>query len=188
MSSQFAIKDLKLEGVKLITPFYVEDNRGYFMKSLERGVFADWGLKADIYEEFESYSRKGVIRGMHFQTQHPQVKIVRAIRGTIHDIVVDLRKGSQTFGKYADVLLSDENHYSLWVPEGFAHGFEVLSDDAIMSYKCVGKYLSGYDSGIYYNDKNLALPWKTEHPVVSQKDSELQSLDEFIKTYEGLEG
>ena len=179
MNSKFSVQDLGIDGVKLITPFYMEDARGYFLKSIERDVFKEWGLNADIYEDFESYSRKGVIRGLHFQTQNPQVKIVRAIRGTVHDIIVDLRKGSKTYGKYVDVILSDENHQSLWVPEGFAHGFEVWSEDALMSYKCIGKYLSGYDTGIRWDDSDLALPWKTIVPIVSEKDAALMSFKEF---------
>ena len=186
MKSNFEIQDLLLDGVKLITPFYVEDNRGYFLKSVEKGIFGEWGLNADIYEDFESYSKKGVIRGMHFQTQNPQVKLVRAIKGTIHDVIVDLRRNSKTFGKYVDVILSEENHNCLWVPEGFAHGFEVLSEDAIMSYKCVGKYLEGYDTGIRWNDARLALPWCTEAPIVSEKDAALMTFDEFVDKHNGL--
>lgn len=186
MNTNFSVEDLAIEGVKLITPFYMEDNRGYFLKSVERDVFKEWGLDADIYEDFESYSKKGVIRGLHFQTKNPQVKIVRAIRGMIHDVIVDLRKDSPTFGKYVDVILSDENHNSLWVPEGFAHGFEVLSEDAIMSYKCIGKYLNGYDTGICWNDMDLAINWQTKNPIVSDKDAALMTFHEFTEQYSGL--
>lgn len=186
MNTSFEIQDMKIDGVKLITPFYVEDSRGYFLKSVEKDVFKEWGINLDIYEDFESYSRKGVIRGMHFQTQQPQIKLVRAIRGVIHDVVVDLRKGSQTFGQYVDVILSDENHNSLWVPAGFAHGFEVLSEDAIMSYKCIGKYLAGYDTGICWNDTDLHLPWQTKSPMVSDKDAALMSFQAFREKYTGL--
>lgn len=186
MNTCFEIKEMSIEGVKLITPFYSEDSRGYFLKSVEKDVFKKWGMDIDIYEDFESYSKKNVIRGMHFQTQHPQVKLVRAIRGMIHDVVVDLRRNSETFGQYVDVILSEENHNSLWVPAGFAHGFEVLSEDAIMSYKCVGKYLAGYDTGICWNDTDLNLPWQTKAPVVSDKDATLMSFQEFKEKYTGL--
>ncbi len=186
MNSTFQVTELELEGVKLITPFYMEDERGYFLKSVERDVFRQWGLDVDIYEDFESYSKKGVIRGMHFQTKNPQVKLVRAIRGMIHDIIVDLRKNSPTFGQYVDVILSEDNHNCLWVPEGFAHGFEVLSEDALMSYKCVGKYLNGYDTGICYNDVDLALPWQNEVPIVSEKDANLMTFQTFVKEFGGL--
>lgn len=186
MNTNFFVKDLSIEGVRLITPFYMEDDRGYFLKSMEKDIFQEWGLKADIYEDFESYSKKGVIRGLHFQTKNPQIKIVRAIKGRIHDVIVDLRKNSKTFGTCLEVILSDENHSSLWVPEGFAHGFEVLSEDAIVSYKCIGKYLSGFDTGICWNDRDLAIKWKTGHPIVSKKDASLMTFREFEEKYSGL--
>lgn len=186
MNTNFSISELAIEGVKLITPFYMEDNRGYFLKSLEKDVFKEWGLDAEIYEDFESYSKKGVIRGMHFQTKNPQIKIVRAIKGTIRDVIVDLRKDSPTFGKYVDVILSEENHNSVWVPKGFAHGFEVLSEDAIVSYKCIGKYLKGYDTGIRWDDRQLAIQWETKEPIVSEKDAAAMTFEEFVNEYEGL--
>lgn len=186
MKSNFQIQDLPLEGVKLITPFYMEDNRGYFLKSMERDVYKEWGLEADIYEEFETYSKKGVVRGLHFQTKDPQVKIVRTISGVVHDVVVDLRKGSSTFGRCLDIILDSKDNHSLWIPEGFAHGFEVLSEDAIMSYKCIGKYLKGYDTGIRWDDKDLAIKWETREPVISQKDAGLMGFREFTQRYFGL--
>jgi len=186
MNSNFEIQNLTLDGVKLITPFYQEDNRGYFLKSLERDIYKEWGLDADIYEDFESHSKKGVIRGLHFQTQNPQVKIVRAIKGIIHDVVIDIRKSSKTFGQYVDIILSEDNHNILWIPGGFAHGFEVLSEDAIMSYKCVGKYLKGYDTGVRWNDTDLAIPWRTKQPIISDKDASLMLFREFINMYNGL--
>lgn len=187
MNTNFAIQDLEIEGVKLIKPFYLEDNRGYFLKSLEKDVFKEWGLEVEVYEDFESYSQKGVIRGLHFQTENPQIKIVRAIKGIIHDVVVDLRKDSPTFGKYLDVILSDENHNILWIPKGFAHGFEVLSEDAIMSYKCIGKYSKGSDTGICWNDKDISVVWETESPIISEKDAALMTFQEFTEKYTGLE-
>lgn len=186
MNSLFQIAELELQGVKLVTPFCMEDERGYFLKSMERDVFRDWGLDSDFYEDFETYSKKGVIRGMHFQTNNPQMKVVRVIRGVVHDIIIDLRKESNTFGKYVDVILSDENRNILCMPKGFAHGFEVLSEDAIMSYKCVGKYLKEYDTGICYNDVDLALPWQTKIPIVSEKDANLMTFQTFVKEFGGL--
>lgn len=187
MNSQFEVEDLGVEGVKIITPFYIEDDRGYFLKNFEKEIFAQWGLENEVFEDFESYSKKGVIRGMHFQTRYPQIKFVRAIKGTVHDIIVDIRKDSPTFGKFEEVVLSENNHQILWVPRGFAHGFEVLSDDAIMSYKCVGKYLSGYDTGIIWSDKELELPWSTNEPIVSDKDAGAMTFAEFCKEFGGLE-
>lgn len=184
--TNFRIQELQLEGLKLITPFYIEDSRGYFLKSLERDIFKAWGLDADIQEDFETYSRKGVIRGLHFQTQHPQIKIVRVLKGTVHDVVVDLRKGSKSFGRYAEVMLDDKAHSILWIPAGFAHGFEVLSEDAVVSYKCVGKYSKGHDTGICWNDKDISVRWETGNPIGSEKDAGLMSFCEFKDKYVGM--
>jgi len=186
MNSRFEIKDLKLRGLHLITPFCVEDERGSFVKSMERDIYAQWGLQSDIYEAFETYSKKGVIRGLHFQTQEPQTKIVQCIAGTIRDVVVDLRKDSDTFGEYEEVILSEDNHDILWIPAGFAHGFEVLSDRAITSYKCIGRYLKEYDTGIAWNDPHIRITWRTENPIVSSKDALLMSFEEFKRKYKGL--
>ncbi len=175
----FNIQDLNLTGAKLISPFYIEDERGSFTKIYEKDVFKQWGLDAEIYENFETCSKQGVIRGLHFQTECPQIKIIRVIRGLIRDIIVDLRKDSPTFGQYIDVELSDDNHRILWIPKGCAHGFEVLSEEAITSYMCVGKYLKEYDTGIKWNDTELNIDWNTTEPIVSQKDSCLMSFAEF---------
>lgn len=186
MNTDFTVKNLPLEGAKLITPFYVEDDRGFFLKSVEKDIFENWGLKADIYEDFESFSHKGVIRGLHFQIIKPQVKMVRAILGTICDVIVDLRKDSSTFGQYTDIILSDENHEILWIPEGFAHGFEVLSDTALVSYKCIGKYIKEYDTGIVWNDPEIGIMWSTSKPIISDRDAELMSFHEFKEKHRGF--
>lgn len=187
MSSRFSCDSLEIEDVKLIKPFFQEDDRGYFLKSIERDIYREWELDADIYEVFETYSMKHVIRGLHFQLINPQTKIVRVIKGEIRDVVVDLRTGSQTFGKHLAINLSDINHNILWIPKGFAHGFEVLSDEAIVSYSCVGKYMQEHDTGIVWNDRDLAIEWKTIEPIVSEKDRNLQTFTEFCKKYSGIE-
>lgn len=186
MNSRFSCEDLDISGVKLITPFYVEDDRGYFLKSIERDVFREWDLEADIYENFETYSKKGVIRGLHFQTKNPQGKIVRVIKGEVRDIIVDLRKDSESFGKYIVVNLSDTNHNIVWIPKGFAHGFEVVSKEALVSYTCVGKYLDQYDTGIVWNDAILGVEWKTVEPIVSERDKNLQTFAQFCEKFRGL--
>ena len=182
----FDIRDTSIEGVKIIQPFYVEDNRGYFLKSFEKDVFHSFGLENEVYEDFESYSKKNVIRGMHFQTKSPQIKIVRAIKGIIQDVVVDIRRDSATYGKWESFELSEDNHYALWVPAGFAHGFRVISEDAIVSYKCIGKYLAGFDSGIKWNDAELNINWGIEEPIVSPRDKELMTFKEFSDKHGGL--
>ncbi len=186
MNSNFKFEDGELPGVKIITPFYLEDNRGYFLKSLEKDIFKEAGIKIDIYEDFESYSVRNVIRGLHFQTQNPQVKIVRAIKGSIKDILVDLRRDSDTFGQSMSIELSEDNRLSVLVPAGFAHGFLVLSEDAIVSYKCIGKYLANCDTGIIWNDDNLKIDWGIDQPIISKRDSGHMTFNEFKNKYGGL--
>lgn len=175
-----------IEGVKLITPFYSEDNRGYFLKGIEREVFQEWNLDLNIYEEFESYSKQNVLRGLHFQLEEPQIKIVHVVKGKVQDVIVDLRKNSPTYGKFLQVILSDENHQFLWVPRGCAHGFLVLSKDAIMSYQCIGRYLKRADSGIRWDDNVLNIPWKNMQPIISERDQSFMSFSEFNNKYRGL--
>lgn len=187
MNMNFDMKNTSIEGVKLITPFYCEDERGYFLKNYEKDVFRGFGYEAEIYEEFETYSCKNVIRGLHFQLKSPQIKFVRAIKGTIHDVIVDIRKDSKTFGQWESFELTDKNRVTLVVPAGFAHGFEVVSEDAVVSYKCIGKYLKGYDSGIVWNDSRLNINWDISAPIVSKRDSELMSFQDFCSNFGGLE-
>lgn len=177
---------LSIGAVKRITPFYREDNRGFFLKNMEKKIFTQFGLNCDISEAFETYSRKGVIRGLHFQTEKPQAKLVRVLCGTINDVAVDLRIGSPTFGQHVNECLSETNHYALWIPEGFAHGFEVLSKYALVQYICVGEYLKECDTGILWNDKTLGIKWTTVNPIVSDKDSKLMTFQMFQQRFTGL--
>lgn len=186
MNSSFQFQDGELSGVKIITPFYVEDHRGYFLKSLERDIFREAGIEVDIYEDFESYSTKNVIRGLHFQTQNPQVKIVRVIKGKVKDVLVDLRRDSNTFGQSMQIELSEDNRLSVLVPAGFAHGFRVLSEEALVSYKCIGKYLSGFDTGIIWDDSDLQINWGIDNPIISKRDSEHMTFEQFKNKYGGL--
>lgn len=186
MNSKFDFKDGELPGVKIITPFYSEDHRGYFLKSIEKEIFKNAGIEIDIFEDFESYSSKDVIRGLHFQTQKPQGKIVRVIKGSIKDVLVDLRRSSDTFGKSMQVDLSDINRLAVFIPAGFAHGFCVLSESALVSYKCIGQYLPAYDSGIMWNDYDLNIDWGVDNPVISERDSKHMTFREFRDKYGGL--
>lgn len=184
----FSIAECKIQGLKIITPFYAEDERGYFLKSFEQDIYEKLGLKNEITEDFESYSYKNVIRGLHFQTGNSQLKMVRVIKGTIMDAAVDLRKDSSTFGKSECVILDSKKHNIFYIPEGFAHGFRVLSEEALVSYKCIGKYDSNSDGGIYWNDKDLNIPWdmKEEEALVSDRDKTLMSFRKFVETYRYL--
>lgn len=190
MISDFEAKKTEMEGLLLITPFYREDERGFFLKSIEKNIFSDFGLKVDICEEFESYSKQNVIRGLHFQTKNPQIKYVHAITGTVLDVVVDLRRNSKTFGKHLSFLLSEENHLGLWIPAGFAHGFQVLSSSAVVSYMCVGQYEKNSDSGIRWNDEEIGIKWEkpvgSTQYIISDRDKSLMTFKEFREINYGL--
>lgn len=179
MKTEFWIEDANLSGAKIVTPFFVEDERGYFLKCYEKDVFQQFGLCADIFETFESYSAQSVIRGLHFQTKNPQAKLIRVIQGCIVDVIVDLRNRSENFGKWESFHLSDENKKLLWVPQGFAHGFCVKSKYSIVMYHCMGKYEKDYDSGIVWNDQELAISWGVSNPIVSVRDSNLMTFGEY---------
>lgn len=179
-----SFEDSTIEGVKKIFPFLVEDDRGYFLKSFEKDIFENNGIKTEIYETFESRSKKGVIRGLHFQTDHPQAKIVRCVEGVIWDVVVDLRKDSETKGMWCGFLLDARDNLSIYIPAGCAHGFISLSDWSKMTYTCSGKYSSGTDSGIIWNDETLKVAWpidRVENILLSSRDSNLQTYEEFLR-------
>lgn len=178
MANDFNVKDVGM-GLKIIEPFFVSDNRGYFLKSFEKNIYSQLGLENELVEVFESYSKKDVIRGLHFQTINPQIKIVRAVTGCVLDVAVDVRKDSPTFGKWNLVELSADNHLSYYIPRGFAHGFRVLSEEAVVSYQCIGPYEKGSDTGIVWNDKLLNIDWGTDVAIVSDRDKALMTFDEY---------
>lgn len=184
--TQFSCVEESIEGLKIITPYYFEDERGYFLKNYEKNIFKQFGIDTSISEDFETLSYKNVIRGLHFQTMDPQSKLIRVIHGNILDVAVDLRKNSKTFGKWKAVQLSDQNHKIFWIPKGFAHGFAVLSDCATVSYKCIGKYLAEYDTGIRYDDNEIGVKWNIDSPIISIKDENLMSLSEFQSKFNGI--
>jgi len=176
-------REFDIAGLKLITPFYREDVRGYFLKYYERTVFDKIGIQGNICETFETRSHKSVVRGLHFQTKEPQAKLVRAVQGEIYDVAVDLRRNSPTFGKYQAVYLHADENKTFYIPSGFAHGFQVLSEYAVVSYQCIGRYLAEFDTGIHYRDMRMKIPWPIAACVVSEKDNGLMSFDEFVREY-----
>lgn len=172
-----SIKDLCI-----IEPQVFGDARGYFMESYSEVDFAEAGLTMKFVQDNESRSKKGVLRGLHFQTQHTQGKLVRVVEGEVYDVAVDLREGSPTFGKWEGVLLTAENKRQFYVPEGFAHGFLVVSDVATFQYKCTDYYAPEYDGGILWNDPEVGIEWPLEgieEVLLSEKDKVQQSLSEF---------
>ena len=181
-----SIEKTPIKGLTIIHPHVFEDERGYFIKDFERSFYLKNGLPVDFIETNESKSKKGTIRGLHFQQRFSQGKLIRVIKGSVYDVAVDLRFDSPTFGKWMGFELSEYNHNILYIPDGFAHGFLALDDDSIFSYKCTNKYAPEFDSGILYNDPEIGVKWPVdrvggwEHVITSAKDAMLQTLKEFI--------
>jgi len=179
---------LDMQGAYLITPFYSDDIRGGFLKDYSKEVFDQNGIDYDLKEVFYTISHKGVIRAMHFQRIKQQAKLVRCVSGKVYDVIIDLRKDSPTFKKWQGFYLSGDNMKELLVPEGFGHGYLVL-EDSIVSYKCAEKFYGEYDSGIRYDDPDMAIDWPYEliggkdKVINSVKDDNLQSFKEFLKNY-----
>jgi dTDP-4-dehydrorhamnose 3,5-epimerase len=160
------VSETDLPGVLIIEPRVFGDDRGWFMETFNATVFAKHGLPTEFPQDNHSSSRKGVIRGLHYQLDPPQGKLVRCIRGTIFDVAVDIQTR-----KWTGVELSDENRLMLWIPAGYAHGFSVLSDEADVAYKCTSVWNPRGESSIVYNDPSLAIDWRVTDPIVSPKDA-----------------
>jgi dTDP-4-dehydrorhamnose 3,5-epimerase len=179
------IEQTKLKDCIIIEPQIYYDERGYFFESFNQEKFNQvTGLNFNFIQDNESFSSKGVIRGLHFQKDpYAQSKLVRVVQGTILDIAVDLRRDSSTFGQYESIELSDKNKKQLLVPKGFAHGFVVLSDTATVVYKCDAIYNKASESGIIFNDKTLGIDWKINHEdmIISEKDKMLPTFEAYFK-------
>ena len=177
------ISRTSINGVYIIEPIIFGDNRGYFMESYSKRTFEMMGLNMDFVQDNESKSKKGVLRGLHFQTKQVQGKLVRVVEGEVFDVVVDLRKGSNTFGRWEGIILSDKNKKQFYIPEGFAHGFLVLSETATFQYKCTDYYAPEYDDGVLWNDPDIGIEWPLdgiEEVLLSDKDQKQQTLKEFM--------
>lgn len=148
-----------IDGLFVIEPAVYGDERGYFMETYNRQDMCRAGLDMEFVQDNQSMSTKGVLRGLHFQKQHPQGKLVRVIEGAVFDVAVDLRKGSQTFGRWHGVELSGENRKQFYIPQGFAHGFLVLSDRAVFTYKCTDFYHPEDEGGLAWNDPAIGVKW-----------------------------
>ena len=168
----FEFKQCEINGELVVGLFEIQpkifgDARGYFLESYSEKDFFEAGLKMKFVQDNQSKSTKGVLRGMHFQTLHPQGKLVRALEGKVYDVAVDLRKGSATFGKYYGVILDAEKQNMFYIPEGFAHGFYVLSDEATFAYKCTDFYHPEDEGGLMWNDSSVGIDWKSVAPEIS---------------------
>ena len=176
--SNFTFEKTAIEGVYIITPKVYGDDRGYFMETYKKSDFAEAGITCDFLQDNQSKSRKGVLRGLHFQKTYPQAKLVRVIKGEVYDVAVDLRKDSATYGKYVGVLLSEENKKQFFIPRGFAHGFMVLSEEAEFVYKCDDLYHPEDEGGLIYNDKTVNIDWPEGFDVIlSEKDKNFPTFE-----------
>ena len=157
--SNFTFTETNIKGVYIIDVKSYGDRRGYFMETYKEDDFVAAGLNYRFVQDNQSSSHKGVLRGLHFQKTYPQAKLVRVLKGEVFDVAVDLRKGSETYGKWVGILLSEDNHRQLMIPRGFAHGFIVVSDHAEFAYKCDEKYHPEDEGGILWNDPDLNIDW-----------------------------
>jgi dTDP-4-dehydrorhamnose 3,5-epimerase len=174
----------ELEGLLIIKPKVFGDERGYFFESYNEDTYRNAGIDYIFLQDNISKSKRGTIRGLHYQVgDKAQGKLCKVIYGKVLDVAVDIRFGSPTFGKYFSSELSEENHTQLWIPPGFAHGFSVLSEEAIFSYKCTALYSKEHERAILYNDSSLNINWNVENPIISEKDSRAQLLQEIQKDF-----
>ena len=179
---KFKFIETKIKDLYIIEPTVFGDERGYFMETYSKKDFFEAGLTMEFVQDNESKSRKGVLRGLHFQTQKTQGKLVRVTNGAVYDVAVDLRKGSPTYGQWEGVLLTSENKKQFYVPEGFAHGFLVVSDEATFNYKCTNFYAPEYDGGVLWNDSEIGVEWPLEgidEILLSEKDKNQKTLKEL---------
>ena len=174
--------ETNIPDVKIIEPKVFGDDRGFFLETFQADRYQQQlGIKLDFIQDNHSRSAYGVLRGLHFQKQKPQGKLVRVVRGEVFDVAVDIRPGSATFGQWAGVILSEENKRQFWVPPGFAHGFVVTSESADFEYKCTDYYDPTDEGAIRWDDPDLAIEWPVENPLLSAKDAEAPLFRELIK-------
>ncbi len=179
--AQFTFNKTSIEGVYIIENQVFGDERGYFMETYQKDLFDEAGLEFNFVQDNQSRSKKGVLRGLHFQYTQPQGKLVRVIKGEVFDVAVDLRKDSQTYGKWEGVILSEENKKQFYIPEGFAHGFLVLSDIAEFTYKCTDFYNPRDEGGIKWDDPEIGIEWPMDdidELILSEKDQKWKTLAE----------
>lgn len=186
MTEKFSFTESELKGAFVIQPFYTTDQRGGLIKDYNIDEFRQSGIEHELKEEFYTISHRGVIRAVHFQLGHQQAKLVRCVKGRIYDVITDLRKGSDTFGQWRGYELSEGNRRELYIPEYFGHGYLVL-EESIVCYKCSEVFYAEGDSGIMYNDPDIAIDWPFEwiggegNLIISEKDSKLMSFKEYIR-------
>lgn len=180
------VEKTEIEGVLVIEPDVHGDSRGWFVEQYNAGRYKAAGIAADFVQDNESFSSKGVVRGLHWQTgEHCQAKLVRVVRGAAWDVAVDIRKGSPTFGKYVSVILTGENKKQFFIPRGFAHGFVVLEDDTLLAYKCDNLYCKESERGLKFNDPTLNIEWpELDVDIKLSEKDQMQPLLKDIEPYE----
>lgn len=192
-SGNFTFTKTSIEGVIIVDVKTFGDERGYFMETYKKTDFAAGGISCDFVQDNQSSSTKGVLRGLHYQTNHPQAKLVRVVEGEVFDVAVDLRKDSPTYGKWEGIILSANNHRQFFIPRGFAHGFLVLSETAVFCYKCDDVYYPNDEGGIIWNDPKIGIEWpllkdgssnNSSKVILSSKDSQLPLLQDILLQYE----
>lgn len=181
------VSETDLEGLLIIEPDVHIDKRGFFLESWHRGKYAEHGIDVDFVQDNHSCSGKNVLRGLHYQLDKPQGKLMRVTSGVVFDVAVDIRLGSPTFGKWLGIELTEDNNKQLYIPPGFAHGFSVISEKADFLYKCTEYYSSRSEYGILWNDPDIGIKWPGEDFIISDKDSKckpLKEMTDYLPAYE----
>jgi dTDP-4-dehydrorhamnose 3,5-epimerase len=171
--------DTKIEGLVLVQPQVISDDRGFFFETYRRSDYAQLGIEVEFVQDNHSRSVRGTIRALHFQLHPGQAKLIRCARGSVYDVAVDLRKNSPTYGRHEAFVLSDKNAHQIFIPVGFAHGFAVTSEEADVTYKVSSYYDGATERGIAWDDPALGIDWPVERPLVSERDRSNPSLEEI---------
>lgn len=189
MIQQFSFEPTGIDGLIVVNPFCAEDKRGFYLKSYSERVFREQGYRFSTMEISYTKSHKGVVRGLHFQYQHSQPKMSRCVCGRVFDVVIDVRRGSRTLGKWFGLEMTPENRKSLFIPAGFAHGSLSMEEGSTLIYESAENYYPEYDIGISWDDPDVGIVWPTEQVqeiILSDKDQNLMSYCEFIRDYGGV--
>jgi dTDP-4-dehydrorhamnose 3,5-epimerase len=177
------INTTSIEGLLILEPDVFRDERGFFLETFHEQKYEELGIESNFVQDNLSLSSRGILRGLHFQYRHPQAKLVQVLLGEVFDVAVDIRLGSTTFGKYFGIMLSQDNLYQMFIPEGFAHGYCVVSETALFAYKCSEFYSPAYEGGLLWSDPDIGIEWPISDPLLSQKDSRLPCLSAFPKDW-----
>ena len=183
------VTQTRIPGLVVVEPRILRDDRGYFLETYSTERYRNAGIQEDFVQDNLSFSERGVLRGLHYQYPHSQGKLVQVVAGEVFDVVVDIRAGSPTFGRWVGERLSDKNHRQMYIPPGFAHGFCVLSGQALFSYKCTDYYSPDTEGGVIWSDPDIKIAWPVDMPVVSAKDAAYPRLKDIerdrLPRYEG---